>query len=447
MRIGLISLIQDTGNARELTQQNALASVLRARDHDIVSAERGILLDVEGMREAETIARADCDGLVVLVQGNEYPALAQQIALSAQTPILLVGQFERAYFESANSLQEGSITFDRLQWAEPVSLVAPIESWIEEHSKSVRQSGLQAAQNLYGQRFAEILQRTAVVDEGQWLEQFGVGVKSYELDAVHEYMDRVAEERVALLHDWLKMPDDGRRDGELQLYIALKDLCASEHIRFCSVPEMADGIPTALVRSLLNDITDAEGEKRSLVCAGDGDANAALTMQILHLITDAPVLSAELGKYDAKTDRFDLELTEGGFPRSLLPYLPDVTFARITRRARRFVCVMLRGSLARTRKGEHDYGDFTAHENRAAPDRAVVLPPGAAFYESVVKPYSRRAGKPFGCTAGGVRRFGHRTDYPAGLRPSPRNADSFCRQNDRASFTRIPSTERENLSL
>lgn len=348
MRIGILSLIQNEGNARELRAQNALADALRAKTHDVIAAERGVQRDVEGFREAEKVATADCDGLVILIESNDSPALAQQIALRAGTPVLLVGHFETAYFDSANSLQEGGLPFDRLRWHEPTTdLAGEVEAWVSEHSKGARQQGLAAAQNLYTQRFGAILERSAVIDEAQWLQQFGVEVKNYELRVIHDWMDNVVEERVSGLREWLRLPDDGRWDAELQLYIALKDLCRGDHVHFCSVPELADGIRTPLIRSLMNDVVDSEGEKRSLVCAGEGDANGALTMQILSLIGgNTPVLSAQLGALvDARTNRFELNLTEGGFPRSLSPIFPDVTFARITRRSRRFVCIMLRGSL------------------------------------------------------------------------------------------------------
>ena len=57
-----------------------------------------------------------------------------------------------------------------------------------------------------------------------------------------------------------------------------------------------------LSAAFLNDPYDWDGPKETCVCACEADSDAALTMQILKLLTDEPVIFMDIRHYDAEED-------------------------------------------------------------------------------------------------------------------------------------------------
>ncbi len=407
MRIGILAFADspDAGST-------ALADWLRERGHIVVEGEKGVSSGAAAAAsETERLARADCEAVVFSFDSWVPSGLAVQAALRASGPILLTGSSEAAFFGAAEALLEVGTGFGRaLGSIADLSVQALIEQWLRLHAVEQRQRGEAAAQKLYGTRCGAFGSSPSVgsptVDAARWLSQFGVYYQPFGLREVAAWSRQVAPERVEAGLIWLQAQcKEIRYDGrtltpgvegtlarQMRLYLAVKDCCAHEQIEFCTLAELWDGsgdggmtaVSPMLPAALLNNNVDSEGDKKPVVCAtggsgGGGDANGALTMQLLHHIAEQqPVLSAEIGSCRADSGLIDLidtgasafgvaRLAENADGRvmTLVPApegdgalgaaitleadavaaVPEVTFARITRRSGRFVCVIAAGEI------------------------------------------------------------------------------------------------------
>ena len=87
----------------------------------------------------------------------------------------------------------------------------------------------------------------------------------------------------------------------MRFYFAAKDFCESEGIDFLGLTGQLDytewpqGITMDIPEALFNDTADPENENKTpTICGTECDSNGALTMRILHEISDTPVLFADL---------------------------------------------------------------------------------------------------------------------------------------------------------
>ncbi len=274
MKLGIITFL-DAGATREdaARLQERIAAWLQSQGHNVVVADALVSSGAAAAAEAERITNADCEGVLFhpgagAVAGHVLPA-----ALRVNSPILLAGNDAPAFFTAAGALLEVGIPFGRA----PGDVDDPrtqelIGRWVVEHSPTERQKGEDAAQKLYGMRFALFGDADPRLDGSQWLSQFGIHV-------VHAPA-LPAEE--------------------------IEAFCAQQGIDFH---------------------------------ARDGDANGALTGQLLGLISEQPVPSFTLRRYDAGADLW----TGAGPEGQATDTRPAFTLARITRRSGRFVCALLRG--------------------------------------------------------------------------------------------------------
>lgn len=387
MRLGILTF-GDEGDGLEA--QGRLAAWLEEQGHHVVPGESVVATEASATSAAERSARAHCDVVVFLLQSQALPCpdLCVSAALHVNAPILLLGSAEvpAPVWEFAGALREIGVVFGRvLGDPDAADTRAGIAGWLHDHDGEARQRGEDAAQKLYGQRFGALIAPPQRVDASQWLSQFGIHVRHFDRAVIRERSRQVGAEQVETLLHWLRdhcrdiACDNHTLTHQARLYLGLRDLLADAGIDFCALPEwvtLDDGetLATAPARALLNDGAHREPDK-PLVCAPGGDGNGALTMQLLHLVSQAPVLSAVLSRYDAVSGRLDGEDDGGHAPffakraedaaenwraATLRPArkgegaavdfalrAADVaTFARITRRSGRFVATLLRGGFA-----------------------------------------------------------------------------------------------------
>jgi L-fucose isomerase len=151
---------------------------------------------------------------------------------------------------------------------------------------------------LFGGRSLGIF--TATADPAQWQSLFGVDILTIDQLEIVQAAECLPDMEADRQTEWLLRRVGGvefnehfsRKALERQVrsYIATRQLIASYGLDFVGVkcqPEMSDGYVTQCVAHMLtNGNLDANGAKETIVHACEADADGALTMQILHLLSE-----------------------------------------------------------------------------------------------------------------------------------------------------------------
>ena len=149
---------------------------------------------------------------------------------------------------------------------------------------------------------------TATVDFSQVKAIFGTELEHVDMLRLYLAAQKAPAKAVAEKLSWLKKAygsvkvKDEVLERSIRLYLAIKEVMEKEGYAFggfkCQ-PEFIDNyVSGCLALALLND----EG----IVMACEADMNAALTMRILHLLTDQPVLFADVNDFDTATSTLRL---------------------------------------------------------------------------------------------------------------------------------------------
>lgn len=162
---------------------------------------------------------------------------------------------------------------------------------------------------------------TAVPNVDLWNKLFGIDIEHIDQLEIIEKSKDVSDERAKHAREWLekmvkKIHYDGKQltPEKLQLqiksYYAVKKMCQELELDFIGIkaqPELTEHFVTMdLTEAIMNDPYDFDGPKEPIVCATEADSDGALTMQILKLISNQPVLFADVRHYDFDDGFFDL---------------------------------------------------------------------------------------------------------------------------------------------
>lgn len=155
---------------------------------------------------------------------------------------------------------------------------------------------------------------TATADTPQWHRLFGVDIEHVDQLAIVELAStRPANEvqrHTAWLHDRVGRVDYGglftpeALDRQVRSYLATRAITEARGLDFVGVkcqPELTDGYASQCVAHvLMNGPLDADGEKETRVHACEADADGALSMQILRLISGGkPAALLDIRWFDA----------------------------------------------------------------------------------------------------------------------------------------------------
>jgi L-fucose isomerase len=140
---------------------------------------------------------------------------------------------------------------------------------------------------------------TATADPAQWQRLFGVDIDPQDQSLIVQRAQALPAAEVKRHADWLAARLGGIQYGgrftpaglerQLRSYLATRELVRERGYQFVSVkcqPELSDGYASqCVVHMLMNSLGDADGEKPACVHGCEADADGALTMQILHLLS------------------------------------------------------------------------------------------------------------------------------------------------------------------
>lgn len=175
---------------------------------------------------------------------------------------------------------------------------------------------------LNGQKYGLIGGRSlgmysATVSMQDWQEKFGIDVDHMDQSEIVRKAEEVSEEQVEKAFAWLNehvgnIAYDNKRltkeklKEQIRHYEATKAIVKEHKYDFIGVKchyEMSRHYCTeCLSAAFMNDPYDWDGKKEPCVCACEADSDAALTMQILKLLTNDPVIFMDIRHYDAEHD-------------------------------------------------------------------------------------------------------------------------------------------------
>jgi len=149
---------------------------------------------------------------------------------------------------------------------------------------------------------------TAVCDPNEVRRKFGVEIDFFEQMQIISRAEDIDDGQARPFLQWMSETFGkilARQEAllkQVKLYLALKDFVAEKKYDFVAVkclPELP-GIYTTfcLAHAIMGDSADHLGRKERFIFACEADINAALTMQILKLLADGPVLFTDLTEYN-----------------------------------------------------------------------------------------------------------------------------------------------------
>jgi L-fucose isomerase len=158
---------------------------------------------------------------------------------------------------------------------------------------------------------------SATVSMQEWQRKFGIDVDHMDQSEIVRLAEEVDEAQVTKAYDWLtKHMKEIKFNGtsftpdklkeQIRHYEALKRIVSDNGYDFIGVKchyEMSRHYCTeCIAAAFMNDPYDWDGRKEPCVYACEADSAAALTMQILKLLTDEPVIFMDVRHYDSDED-------------------------------------------------------------------------------------------------------------------------------------------------
>ena len=157
---------------------------------------------------------------------------------------------------------------------------------------------------------------TAHADPSEIKKKFGIDIDGWEQVALVEQSKDIDNRRAEEFLSWMRKEYGGIEAKEevmvaqIKMYLALQDLIREKNYDFIAVkclPELPSVHTTfCLAHALLNDCSDASGQKEAFVCACEADVNGALTMQMLKNVSGEPTLFADFLGYSEAENQVTL---------------------------------------------------------------------------------------------------------------------------------------------
>ena len=160
---------------------------------------------------------------------------------------------------------------------------------------------------------------TGVVNTDLWMNLFGVDVDHVDESEIIRRAPKVEDEKVENAFKWLnqnmnsiqfdndKLTADSLKT-QIRHYYATKELIEEKKFNFLGVKchyDMSEYYVTqCLSAAFFNDPYDWDGPKEPVVFSCECDGDAALTMQVMKLVSNKPVIFADFRHYDEKDNAF-----------------------------------------------------------------------------------------------------------------------------------------------
>ncbi len=158
---------------------------------------------------------------------------------------------------------------------------------------------------------------TGTYDTVQIKKTFGIDVEGWDQATIFERAEKeISDQDAYQFLDWMKKEFGGVTSEEkvtimqIKLYLALKKLIAERNYSIITVRCLPD-LPTVhttfcLAHAILNDQSDADGPKESVVCGCESDVNGALSMQMLKHVSGQPAYFGDYLQFNPQNKEIGL---------------------------------------------------------------------------------------------------------------------------------------------
>ncbi|MBI4242594.1 MAG: L-fucose/L-arabinose isomerase family protein [Planctomycetes bacterium] len=380
-------------------------AIVDAEEKGLTSALGGDLelISFEPIRTKEKVAEiarkmllSEVDLIIMHLPIWASPNLLTMTVNYINSPIIIFGNM-RPDSSSLVAVFAGSGSLDQIG-IDHIRLVGnPDDIKIKGKILSVAKAA-SAIRRLKGQTFGYIGGRplgmyTTTTDPAQWQRLFGVDIEHIDQFEIVRRAEEVKEDDVEKYLNWFKKNvgkivydenifSEGKLRKQIRSYLGTKSIIAEHKLDFIGIKcqtELSDNyILQCIAIALLNDPYDADGPKEPIVCACEADADGALTMQILKMLSDGkPTSLMDVRAVDRESGIMTLGNC-GGMPTYFTSYsdnpqknLKDVhlkphVFGKAGGGATQYICGPSKVTLARLMRKKGKYwmgiitGEFTS---------------------------------------------------------------------------------------
>lgn len=298
-------------------QIDAIAEALAADGRvDFVVGEDIVHSDRTAKEYAEGLRAKGVDGTIFAYGVFAFPVFSVIAARYGKGPFLLAAPFNPDWPGMVSMLAAGGGLdhegIGHFRVAGDVKDPKILEKIVTFAKCSMVVSGLQGQKyGLIGGRSLGMYSTT--VSMQQWQDKFGIDVEHIDQLEILRRSENVPEEEVEKGFRWLtenvgKIEYNGRSftpeklKTQIRHYMATKEIIKENELDFIGVKchyEMSGHYCTqCLSAAFLNDPYDWDGPHEPVVCACEADSDAALTMQILKMLTGDPVIFMDVRHWD-----------------------------------------------------------------------------------------------------------------------------------------------------
>jgi L-fucose isomerase len=289
-----------------------LINFLEELDLDIVPVKDVVRSSQDAIINAKRLRNENVESVILHLPSWAPPNLVIiAVTTVAKPPLILASRRNAGIVSmgaSAGALSQLGIRHKRVLYDKfTEGLTSDILSFVRAAS---------AIYTLKGQTFGVFGGRslgmyTCMPNLDQWQQMFGIDIEHVDQLEIIREAERIPKERVEKFLNWLEkncvsIDYDGEKltkdklELQIRCYLATKDIVKERKFDFFGVkcqPELSEKyVAQCLTAAFSNDNYDAEGPKEPIVCSCEVDADGALTMQILHLISGGkPVLMLDVG--------------------------------------------------------------------------------------------------------------------------------------------------------
>lgn len=303
--------------------ENKIVAALRKTGEVDVFVMDEVIYNAELARiESKKAASLDIDAVILNIPVFAFPNYSAIVSLFQQVPILAISPVN-GKLPGMGGLQ-AAVNMIRQIGGKCEKIWGNIDNEDVLNSVMAFLRAAYAANRLKGEVFGLLGGRSIGMGSGAvnpdlWMRQFGIDVEHIDELEILRRADTISSKKVDSSFKWLcknvgsikydndKLTEDSLK-WQIKCYYAIKELIEERKLDFIGVKchyDLSENYCTqCLSAAFFNDPYDWEGPKEPFVYSCEADADGALTMQVMKLISQKPVLFFDFRHFDEKENLF-----------------------------------------------------------------------------------------------------------------------------------------------